>query len=122
MFDRQEGLTATYNRVHNPKEGAADIAELRRLHVEIDFAVGAAYGWDDLVLDHEFWETRQGMRFTVSPVARVELLDRLLELNYARHAEEVRSGLHSRQKRPTAERKAASQPPSSTAAMFEVDP
>ena len=101
MLDRREGLTTTYNRVHNSKEEAADIAELRRLHVELDFAVAAAYDWQDLQLDHDFWETRQGMRFTVSPDARVELLDRLLELNHARHAEEVRSGLHSRKNRPT---------------------
>jgi hypothetical protein len=77
MLDRFEGLTATYNRVHNPKEEAGDIAELRRLHVELDHAVAAAYGWQDLVLDHGFWETRQGTRFTIGPDARVEVLDRL---------------------------------------------
>ena len=88
MLNRWEGLTATYNRVHNPKEEAADIAELRRLHAVLDQAVALAYGWDDLRLDHDFWETRQGTRFTISPEARVELLDRLLELNHARFAEE----------------------------------
>jgi hypothetical protein len=88
MLDRWEGLTATYNTVHNPKEEAADITELRRLHVELDHAVAAAYGWDDLRLDHDFWETRQGTRFTIAPGARVELLDRLLELNHARFAKE----------------------------------
>lgn len=45
MLDRWEGLTATYNRVHNPKEEAADIGELRRLHIELDHAVTADYGW-----------------------------------------------------------------------------
>ncbi len=93
MLDRWEGLTATYNRVHKPKEEAADIAELRRLHVELDLAVAAAYGWEDLGLDHDFWETRQGTRFTVGPEARTELLDRLLELNHARHAAEVDVGI-----------------------------
>jgi hypothetical protein len=93
MLDRWEGLTSTYNRVHNPKEEAHDIAKLRDLHVELDYAVAAAYGWDDLHLDHDFWETRQGTRFTVGPEARQELLDRLLELNHERHAEEVRLGL-----------------------------
>ena len=33
------------------------------------------------------------MRFTVSPAARTELLDRLLDLNHERHAEEVAAGL-----------------------------
>ena len=36
--------TATYNRVHDPKEEAIDITKLRRLHVELDNAVHAAYG------------------------------------------------------------------------------
>ena len=93
MLDRWEGLTATYNRVHNPKEEAADMAELRRFHVELDLAVAAAYGWEDLELDHDFWETRQGTRFTVGPEARTELLDRLLELNHARHAAGVDVGI-----------------------------
>jgi hypothetical protein len=122
MLDRWEGLTATYNRVHNPKEETADIAELRRLHVALDHAVAAAYGWEDLELDHDFWETRQGIRFTVSPDARGELLDRLLELNHARYAEEVRSGLHSGKNSLTVEPKAARRRSSSTSAMFEVDP
>jgi hypothetical protein len=93
MLNRWEGLTATYNRVHNPKEEAEDIAKLRELHVQLDYAVLAAYGWDDLDLDHDFWETRQGTRFTIGPDARQEILDRLLELNHERHAEEVRLGL-----------------------------
>ena len=122
MLDRWEGLTATCNRVHDPSERAADIGELRLLHVELDHEVAAAYGWQDLELDHDFWETRQGTRFTISPDARVEVLDRLLELNHARYAEEVRSGLHSGKNSSTAEPKAARQPSSSTPAMFEVDP
>jgi hypothetical protein len=122
MLDRWEGLTATYNRVHCPSEKAADIAELRLLHIELDHEIAAAYGWQDLELDHDFWETRQGTRFTIGPDARVEVLDRLLELNHARYGEEVRSGLRSGKNRPTAERKAARQPSSSTPAMFEVDP
>ena len=42
MLARQEGLTTTYNRFHNPDERAADIARLRQLHVEMDRAVAAA--------------------------------------------------------------------------------
>lgn len=120
MLERAEGLTATYNRVHNSKEEASDIAELRRLHVELDHAVAAAYGWEDLRLDHDFWETRQGMRFTVSPEARVELLDRLLELNHERYAEEVRLGLHDKKaKRGPAKRTRSA---SAAPALFEVEP
>jgi hypothetical protein len=39
-----------------------------------------------------------GRRFTVSERARRELLDRLLELNHKRYAEEVKAGLHDKKK------------------------
>jgi hypothetical protein len=45
-------------------------------------------------LAHRHWETPQGTRFTVSPAAKDELLDRLLELNHERYAQEVMVGLH----------------------------
>ena len=67
MLARQEGLTKTYNRFHNPSETAADIAELRRLPVEMDNVVAAAYGWNPstssghaLDLGHGFHETKKG--------------------------------------------------------------
>jgi hypothetical protein len=90
MLARRAGLTATYNLVHDKGCHDEDIAELRDIHVDIDHAVMHAYGWDDLALDHDFHDTRQGMRHTVGPMARQEILDRLLELNQARHAEERR--------------------------------
>jgi hypothetical protein len=96
MLERWEGLTKTYNRVHDPDEHTEDIAELRRLHIELDHAVAAAYGWDNLNLDHDFHETRQGIRYTLGPVVRQEMLDRLLELNHERYADEVRRGLHDK--------------------------
>jgi hypothetical protein len=96
MQIRQEGLTRTYNRFHVPKETTPDIAELRCLHVEMDNAVAAAYGWADLDLGHDFHETKQGIRYTISEAARREVLDRLLELNHQRYAEEVAAGLHDK--------------------------
>ncbi len=96
MHVRQEGLTKTYNRFHNPTEDAEDITELRRLHIEMDQAVAVAYGWTDLDLGHGFHETKQGMRLTISEAARREVLDRLLLLNHQRYAEEVKAGLHDK--------------------------
>jgi hypothetical protein len=98
MLDRQEGLTTTYNRVHDPEEHADDIVRLRELHVELDYAVRDAYGWDDLDLGHDFHQTKFGVRFTFAPTPRQEVLDRLLELNHERYAEEVRQGLHGKAK------------------------
>lgn len=99
MSTRNEGLTATYNRFHNPAEKSEDIAELRRLHTEMDQAVAAAYGWDDLDLGHGFHQTKQGTRYTLSEPARREVLDRLLALNHQRYAEEVAAGLHDKGKK-----------------------
>jgi hypothetical protein len=85
--------------VHDPACHDEDIAELREIHRLIDEAVVRAYGWDDLLaqgLDHGFHETRQGVRYTVGPIVRQEILDRLLELNHERYAEEVAAGLHGK--------------------------
>ncbi|MFM2169630.1 MAG: hypothetical protein RIS79_4001, partial [Verrucomicrobiota bacterium] len=104
MLSRQEGLTKTYNRFHDPAEASPDIDELRSLHRQLDVAVAAAYGWDDLAvndgarLGHGFHETKQGIRYTLAPAARREVLDRLLALNHQRHAEEVAAGLHDKKK------------------------
>lgn len=88
MVGREEGLTKSYNRVHDPDELASDVLRLRELHVELDNAVAAAYGWEDLELTHDFCETPQGIRYTLGPVVRTEVLDRLLELNHERLAAE----------------------------------
>jgi hypothetical protein len=96
MLTCQEGLTKTYNRFHDHGETAADIQELRNLHVEMDHAVAVAYGWDNLNLGHGFHPTKQGQRFTISEAARREVLQRLLKLNHDRYAEEVKQGLHDK--------------------------
>ena len=101
MVARNEGLTKTYNRFHNPADRAPDIQRLRELHHALDLAVLRAYGWDDLAdravpeflteetePDHRY----QGRLFW--PAAfRDEVLARLLDLNRARAAEERALGL-----------------------------
>jgi len=47
MQNRQEGLTKTYNRFHDPNEIAEDIQKLRDLHIEMDREVANAYGWQE---------------------------------------------------------------------------
>lgn len=87
MTRRELGLTKLYNLVNDPAindDADLDVARLRQIHVELDRAVAAAYGWDDVPLDHGFHTYRQMQRWTISPAARVELLDRLLELNHDR--------------------------------------
>ncbi len=91
MASRNLGLTKLYNRIHAPADRDTDIGTLRDAHAELDRAVCDAYGWTDLDLAYGFHETDEGKRWTISPPVLVEILDRLLELNQARHAEEVAS-------------------------------
>ncbi|MGW1130447.1 Eco57I restriction-modification methylase domain-containing protein [Streptomyces griseoluteus] len=89
MRRRSLSLTKLYNLVNDPSiTGSADsdVAHLREIHVELDRAVMAAYGWEDVSLDHGFHTYRQMQRWTPSPTARVEILDRLLEENHRRAA------------------------------------
>jgi hypothetical protein len=89
MLSRDLGLTKLYNLVNDPDTAAStdpDVARMREIHVELDQAVMDAYGWGDVVLDHGFHTYRQMQRWTVSPNARVEILDRLLEENHRRAA------------------------------------
>jgi hypothetical protein len=87
MIQRHFGLTDLYDLVNDPDiadSSDADIARMRELHVELDYAVMNAYGWDDVQLDHGFHVYRQMRRWTVSPAARVEILDQLLAENLRR--------------------------------------
>ena len=89
MLRRSLGLTQLYNAVNDPSladASDADVAQLRAIHVDLDLAVLDAYGWSDVVPGHGFHEFRKMVRWTVSPSARVEILDRLLEENHRRVA------------------------------------
>lgn len=89
------------------KEAVPKIKELRQLHVGIDEAVLAAYGWHAdsdkwgpaIKLKHAFYEVdylpeNDRVRYTIHPEARKEVLKRLLLLNNERFEEEARKGLH----------------------------
>lgn len=90
MLRRQLGLTSLYNMVNDPALSGDDDADLlREIHEELDRRVADAYGWDDLDLGHGFYEYRGMTRWTVTPQTRVELLDRLLELNHERASAEA---------------------------------
>jgi hypothetical protein len=87
MLRRDLGLTKLYNLVNDPELPSAsdsDAARMREIQVELDEAVMAAYGWQDVPLNHGFHTYRQMERWTVCPEARVEILDRLLEENHRR--------------------------------------
>ena len=117
MQRSKEGLTKVYNRIHDPSELGNYILCLRALQVELDQQVTAAYGWTDFDLCHNFYETKQGLRFTISEPARREVLARLLKLNHERYEEEVRQGLHDKKKTNKGRKK--KDIPSNTLALFD---
>ncbi len=123
MQRHQVGLTTTYNRFNDPDEFDTEILKHRQLHIEMDNAVAAAYGWTDLDLGHGFHETKQGFRYTISEPARREVLARLLKLNHERHAEEVKQGLHEK-KKPSAKKSTAknttTKPVKKEATLFDL--
>ena len=92
MLRRNLGLTKLYNLVNDPglETGTdPDVDRMRAIHVDLDAAVAAAYGWEDLDLTHGFHTYRKMTRWTVPPATRVEILDRLLEENNRRAAAEA---------------------------------
>lgn len=104
MIARNDGMTKTYNRFHDPAQRTPDIQRLRELHHAMDIAVLRACGWDDLAAratpeflteasepDHRY----QGRLFW-SAAFRDEVLARLLDLNRTRAEEERRLGLSPR--------------------------
>jgi hypothetical protein len=101
MEARQEGLTALYNRFHNQNDTAQDIEELRRLHREVDCLVAQSYGWLNLEMHHGFFDTKQGIRYSIDPNAQRIVLELLITLNTQRYQEEVEAGIHSRAPKKT---------------------
>jgi hypothetical protein len=69
------------------------IHHLRILHKEMDNIVLNAYGWNDIDLEHDFYEMdylpeKDRIRYTIHPSARKEILKRLLQLNHQIYGEE----------------------------------
>lgn len=126
MRDLWLGLTGLYNLFHRPdltpevitmergdcatitgEEGLARLLRLRELHIALDTAVLAAYGWDrpsdfgpPLQLRHGFQALdnlpeNDRTRFTLHPEARREVLARLLKLNHQRAAAEMAATLEA---------------------------
>jgi hypothetical protein len=104
---RAEGVPAEHRAAvvaYTAAQAQADIEQLRALHVAMDSAVLAAYGWSDLDLAHGFVDVdtlpeNDRTRYTISPAARRELLSRLLNENLARAAQEARDVTPSAPKR-----------------------
>ncbi len=103
MIRNNEGLTKTYNRLHDPNEQSTDFVKFRNLHDQLDRAILDAYGWPDIqakrqfLLDYEEDEhdelspttKRKPWHFRWTDSIRDEVLARLLDLNVKRAEEEL---------------------------------
>ena len=123
MRSREEGLTKLYNNIHNAHDQRAETVDLRNLWLEIDVDVAAAYGWSDLDLQHDFHKVpylpeSDNVRFTISEQARLEILNRLVDLNKQRHEEEVAQGLH--EKDMSEKKKTKTSPPKSPSKQSDL--
>lgn len=117
---RQIGFTAVYNLVHSQNENAEDVVLLRELIVQLDRAVLAAYGWEDIEPHYQFIETKRGSRFSIDGVSRFKVLQRLSALNRQRYEEEVGRRLLFEELPRTESRAPRSAPSSSITTLLPV--
>lgn len=120
MREHKFGLTKLYRTFHDQNHHAANFDSLRQLHRDLDRLVAKAYGWDDIEMGHAFHQVaylpeNDRVRYTISEVARREVLHRLAELNRERYKEEVEQGLHG-------DVKPENKPKPRKAAVKAVDP
>ena len=97
MCSRDLGLTSVYNLVLDPQvaRGRRHLSASRPARPVGSGGTGRPTDGPTWVLEHDFHPVRgQGVRFTFSPRAAGEALDRLLELNKERYEAEVAAGLH----------------------------
>jgi len=91
MVEHEEGLTQTYNRLKDADDTTPEIVALRGLHEELDRAVLAAYGWEDVeVPPYATPRDAEGLRAVEA--FGDEVIDRLFVLNAERAEEEAVRG------------------------------
>jgi len=134
MLKNDAGLTATYNRFHDPFERDLEVFRLRELHEEMDAAVLHAYQWDDLRLRLDFipdyedvgddcGDGKKQWRYRWIDDDRDEVLARLLELNRTRAEEESQSAPPGPATKAGSKRgrKSSKSAPVASPSLFEVE-
>jgi hypothetical protein len=104
MIEREQGLTTTYNQLKDPEVHDLAIEPLRELHIAMDAAVLAAYGWADLT-PPPFTDPVTGEERRTREAFEDEIIDRLFALNAQRAEQEKILGLTSAKSKKQQSRK-----------------
>lgn len=97
MVENDVGLTITYNRLKDADCTEAPIKSLRELHLEMDAAVLAAYGWSDIAVPRFETPVTEPEKAALEHF-KSQVIDRLFELNAARAKEEELLGASTKPK------------------------
>jgi hypothetical protein len=97
MVDTGQGLTKTYNALKDPRCDDTRVTELRSLHEEMDRAVLAAYGWNDIAVPR--YCPKSDSDRTAVQSFEDDVIDRLYALNEQRARDERRRGLAPKERR-----------------------
>ena len=103
MVEREQGLTTTYNQLKDPEVEDPAIQDLRALHLDMDRAVLAAYGWADIE-PPAFTDPVTDDDARAKEAFEDEVIDRLFALNAERADEEKTLGLTSKRGKTTAKK------------------
>jgi hypothetical protein len=95
MEEHEVGLTEFYNLFHDPSETGPEVLRIRQLQVRIDNELARQYSIE-IELDHQFVETKIGIRFVPARDKQRILINRLTELNRQLFSEEAEKGLKSK--------------------------
>jgi hypothetical protein len=87
LLEQYVSVTQLYNAFDDREVNDPLVVALRDTQIRLDHEVCHAYGWDDLKLEHDFFDFSAGKHFTVSPENRMNMRRRLLELNRERLSE-----------------------------------
>ena len=81
MMSEDIGITECYNRINDPRNQDSQIQELRNAIVKLDLAVIRSYGWNDLVVHHQFTEFEGKTNWSFPTELQNKILQNLLEIN-----------------------------------------
>jgi hypothetical protein len=98
MLAAELGLTKLYNKFHDESSNENYIQNLRAIARSIDEEIAAAYGWNDIDLNHgfhlvDYLPVGYQTRFTISNKSRIEILKRLTKINQLRYESEKSEGV-----------------------------